>query len=112
MVMKFRQSPLSAALLAFFMQSAFCRGASAQLTVVPKTVSASSLLGKADGGLPSVTLCSFGSKTEPCQEGEISRLATGVDVAIKTGALMGVAAFDHAETWRTYHVRPLELEVE
>ena len=110
--MKFRLSPLSAALLAFFMQFAFCQGASAQLTVVPKTVSASSLLGKADGGLPSVTLCSFGSKAEPCQEGEISRLATGVGVAIKTGALMWVAAFDHAETWHTYHVRPLELEVE
>jgi hypothetical protein len=42
------------------------------------------------------------------------RLDTGgaFDVAIKTGALMWVAAFDHAETWHTYHVRPLELEVE
>ncbi len=42
------------------------------------------------------------------------RLDTGspLDVAIKTGALMWVAAFDHAETWHTYHVRPLELEVE
>jgi hypothetical protein len=76
--MKFRLPPLSAALLAFFMQAAFCQGAHAQLTIVPKTVSASSLLGKADGGLPSVTICSFGSKTEPCQGGEISHLATGV----------------------------------
>ncbi len=42
------------------------------------------------------------------------RLDTGrpFDVAIKTGALMWVAAFDHAETWHTYHVRPLKLEVE
>jgi Ethylbenzene dehydrogenase/Prokaryotic cytochrome b561 len=42
------------------------------------------------------------------------RLDTGGagDVAIKTGTLMWVAAFDHAETWHTYHVRPLELEVE
>ena len=42
------------------------------------------------------------------------RLDTGgaFDVAIKTGALMWVATFDHAETWHTYHVRPLELEVE
>jgi len=42
------------------------------------------------------------------------RLDTGgaFDVAIKTGALMWVAAFDHAETWRTYHVRSLELVVE
>jgi hypothetical protein len=112
LVMKFRLSPLSAALLAFFMQSAFCRGASAQLTVVPKTVSALSLLGKADGGLPSVALCSFGSKAEPRQEGEISCLATGGGVAIKTGALMWVAAFDQAETSHTYNVRPLELVVE
>jgi hypothetical protein len=34
------------------------------------------------------------------------------DTVIKTGALMWVAAFDHAETWHTYHIRPLELEVE
>src|SRR5262249_27074828 len=34
------------------------------------------------------------------------------DVAIKTGTLMWMAAFDHAETWHSYHVRPLELEVE
>jgi hypothetical protein len=34
------------------------------------------------------------------------------DVPIKTGALMWVAAFDHAETWHTYHVRPLQLELE
>jgi hypothetical protein len=42
------------------------------------------------------------------------RLQTGdpFDVAIKTRALMWVGAFDHAETWHTYHVRPLELEVE
>ncbi len=42
------------------------------------------------------------------------RLETGGagDVAIKTGTLMWVAAFDHAETWHSYHVRPLELEVE
>jgi hypothetical protein len=42
------------------------------------------------------------------------RLDTGspFDVAIRTGALMWVTAFDHAETWHTYHIRPLELEVE
>ncbi len=42
------------------------------------------------------------------------RLDTGSpkDVVIKTGSLMWVAAFDHAETWHTYHIRPLELEVE
>jgi hypothetical protein len=34
------------------------------------------------------------------------------DTVIKTGTLMWVSAFDHAETWHTYHVRPLELEVE
>jgi hypothetical protein len=42
------------------------------------------------------------------------RLDTGnaLDVSIKTGALMWVAAFDHAETWHSYHIRPLKLEVE
>jgi hypothetical protein len=42
------------------------------------------------------------------------RLDTGsrFDVPIKTGALMWVSAFDHAETWHTYHVRPLQLELE
>jgi hypothetical protein len=42
------------------------------------------------------------------------RLDTGgrYDTVIKTGALMWVAAFDHAETWHTYHLRPLELEIE
>ncbi|MGA7322911.1 MAG: ethylbenzene dehydrogenase-related protein [Rhodomicrobium sp.] len=42
------------------------------------------------------------------------RLDTGnpKDATIKTGTLMWVAAFDHAETWHTYHIRPLELEVE
>jgi hypothetical protein len=42
------------------------------------------------------------------------RLDTGnaTDVSIKTGALMWVAAFDHAETWHSYHIRPLKLEVE
>lgn len=42
------------------------------------------------------------------------RLDTGspVDVAIRSGTLMWVAAFDHAETWHTYHVRPIELETE
>jgi hypothetical protein len=42
------------------------------------------------------------------------RLDTGglYDTVIKTGTLMWVAAFDHAETWHTYHIRPLELEVE
>ncbi len=42
------------------------------------------------------------------------RLDTGSsqDVVIKTGALMWVAAFDHAETWHTYHVRPIQLELE
>jgi hypothetical protein len=42
------------------------------------------------------------------------RLDTGspFDVPIKTGALMWVAPFDHAETWHSYHVRPLVLEVE
>lgn len=78
LVMKFRLPPLNAALLAFFMQASFCQGAHAQLTVVPKTVSASSLLAKADGRLPSITICPSGSKTESCQEGEISRFATGV----------------------------------
>jgi hypothetical protein len=42
------------------------------------------------------------------------RLDTGsrFDVAIKTGAFMWLAAFDHVETWHTYHVRPLQLELE
>jgi Ethylbenzene dehydrogenase/Prokaryotic cytochrome b561 len=42
------------------------------------------------------------------------RLDTGnpSDTVIKTGALMWVAAFDHAETWHTYHIRPVKLEVE
>jgi hypothetical protein len=42
------------------------------------------------------------------------RLDTGGpnDTVIKSGALMWVAAFDHAETWHTYHLRPFELEVE
>ena len=34
------------------------------------------------------------------------------DVPVKTGVLMWVAAFDHAETRHTYHLRPLRLEVE
>jgi hypothetical protein len=42
------------------------------------------------------------------------RLDTGGpnDTIIKSGALMWVAAFDHAETWHTYHIRPFRLEVE
>ncbi|MBO0755889.1 MAG: cytochrome b/b6 domain-containing protein [Bradyrhizobiaceae bacterium] len=42
------------------------------------------------------------------------RLDTGGlnDTVIKSGALMWVAAFDHAETWHNYHLRPFELELE
>lgn len=41
------------------------------------------------------------------------RLHTGsaADVPIKTGTLMWVAAFDHAESRHTRHLRPLRLEV-
>lgn len=42
------------------------------------------------------------------------RLYTGSanDVAIKTGTLMWVAAFDHSENRHTRHLRPLKLEVD
>ena len=42
------------------------------------------------------------------------RLHTGspYDLAIKTGTLMWVAAFDHSETRHTRHLRPLRLEVD
>ena len=77
-----RLPPLSTALLALSMQADFCDRAQAQLTVVPKTASASSLgtafgLAKAEGELSGVTICSFEGKTEPCQQGEESGLAPG-----------------------------------
>jgi hypothetical protein len=64
------------------MQADFCDRAQAQLTVVPKTASASSLepafgLAKARGELSSVTICSFDGKTEPCQQREESVLPLG-----------------------------------
>jgi hypothetical protein len=42
------------------------------------------------------------------------RLDTGGkwDLAIASGLLMWVAAFDHSETRHTWHIRPLQLEVE
>lgn len=42
------------------------------------------------------------------------RLDTGspLYVPIRTGVQIWVAAFDHAETWHTYHIRPLKLEVQ
>ncbi len=45
---------------------------------------------------------------------EISRpLVSGVnDVSINSGTLMWLAAFDHAQTRHTYHLRPLKLELE
>jgi Ethylbenzene dehydrogenase len=44
----------------------------------------------------------------------VRRLRTGskYDVPITTGTLMWVAAFDHAETRHTRHLRPIRLEVE
>ncbi len=44
----------------------------------------------------------------------VRRLYTGSahDVAIKTGVLMWVAAFDHAEKRHTRHLRPFKLEVD
>ena len=44
----------------------------------------------------------------------VRRLYTGSphDVAIKTGVLMWVAAFDHAEKRHTRHLRPFRLEVD
>lgn len=33
------------------------------------------------------------------------------DVAIRTGVLMWVAVFDHAQTRHTWHLRPMRLEV-
>ena len=45
---------------------------------------------------------------------EISRpLVSGVnDISINSGTLMWLAAFDHAQTRHTYHLRPLKLELE
>jgi Ethylbenzene dehydrogenase/Prokaryotic cytochrome b561 len=44
----------------------------------------------------------------------VRRLHTGstYDVPIKTGTLMWVAAFDHAETRHSRHLRPIRLEVD
>ena len=75
-----RLPPLRTALLALSMQADFCDRAQAQLTVVPKTASAASLgttfgLAKAEGGLSSVTICSFEGNSEPCQQGAKSGLA-------------------------------------
>jgi hypothetical protein len=42
------------------------------------------------------------------------RLDTGSkwDLPIASGLLMWVAAFDHSETHHTWHMRPIQLEVE
>jgi hypothetical protein len=74
-----RLPSLSTALLALSIQADFCDRAQAQLTVVPKTASASSLetafgLAKAEGEPLGVTTCSFDGKTEPCQRREESVL--------------------------------------
>src|ERR1700685_3301058 len=44
----------------------------------------------------------------------VRRLYTGGnnDVPIKSGTLMWLAAFDHAETRHSRHLRPLRLEVD
>jgi hypothetical protein len=77
-----RLPPLSTALLALSIQADFCDRAQAQLTVVPKTASASSLetafgLAKAEGEPLGVTTCSFDGKTVPCQQREESVLPLG-----------------------------------
>ena len=77
-----RLPPLRTALLALSMQADFCDRAQAQMTVVPKTASASSLapafgLANAQGEPLGVTTCSFDGKTEPCQRREESVLPLG-----------------------------------
>jgi hypothetical protein len=44
----------------------------------------------------------------------VRRLDTGSkwDLPMASGLLMWVAAFDHSETRHTWHVRPIELEME